>query len=96
MTPPTTAEPAATRSTRFRSGTTPPNAKVPTTAVANDSASPTYRRSLPATLPTDGEGVVGTGTLGVKTVPGATFTPKLNAPAVAWPSASDTTRQLTV
>ena len=51
---------------------------------------------MPATLPTDGEGVAGTGTLGVTTVPGATLTPKLNAPAVAWPSASETTRQLTV
>lgn len=29
-------------------------------------------------------------------MPGATLTPKLNAPAVAWPSASETTRQLTV
>ena len=52
--------------------------------------------SLLATLATDGDGVVGTGMLGVTTVPTATLTPKLNAPAVAWPSASETTRQLTV
>ena len=96
VTTPTTADAAANRNTRFRSGTRPPNASSPTTAAANDSASPTYSRSLPATLPTDGDGVVGTGTLGVTTVPGATLTPKLNAPAVACPSASETTRQLTV
>ena len=51
---------------------------------------------MPTTLPTEGDGVVGIGTLGATTVPGATLTPKLNAPAVAWPSASETTRQLTV
>ena len=44
---------------------------------------PHVQQELAATLPTDGDGVVGTGTLGVTTVPGATLTPKLNAPAVA-------------
>ena len=44
----------------------------------------------------DGGGVVGTGTLGSIVDPAGTPTPKPNAPAELWPSASETTRQLTV
>ncbi len=74
----------------------PPNAHRPTTAEAKRRARPAYSAILPATLASDGGGVVGAGTLGSIADPGGTPTPKPNAPAVEWPSASETTRQLTV
>ncbi len=92
---PSTARTAPIHSTARRAGTMPPNAQRPTTVEAKRSARPAYSATLPATLAKDGEGVAGAGTLG-SSPPGGTPTPKPNAPAVEWPSASETTRQVTV
>ena len=68
----------------------------PTALAAKSSPSPAYNPIFPITLATDGAGVPLPVGPGGGALPGDTPTPNANAPAVTWPSVSETTRQLTV